>query len=61
MRDDTTLQYVRDCCENESFSYAFTDYSNYENVKDKKFHRLRLAYLEAGKALAKYLGVEIGG
>ena len=60
-RDCTTLEYVRFCCESESFPYAFTSYSNFEEVKDEEFHRLRLAYLEAGQALAAYLGVEVGG
>lgn len=60
-RDRTTLEYVRFCCENECFPFAFTDYSDFKEVKDEEFHRLRLAYLEAGKALAGYLGVEVGG
>lgn len=57
-RDCSTLQYVRDCVENEAFDYAFVDYSHFEEVKDEEFHRLRQAYLEARKALAAYLGVE---
>lgn len=60
-RDRTTLDYVGECCDSKGFPFAFTDYSDFLEVKDEEFHRLRIAYLEAGKALAAYLGVEVGG
>jgi hypothetical protein len=53
------LDYVRGCIDNESFDYAFVHYSHFENINDQEFHRLREAYLKAGKELAEYLGVDI--
>jgi hypothetical protein len=41
---------------NEGFHYCFTNFSFYPEIKDPEFHRLREAYLEAAKALAKYVG-----
>jgi hypothetical protein len=50
-------KYVSACIENESFDYAFHDYSDFvDKVQDAEFHRLRLAYLEARRQLAKYIG-----
>ena len=54
------MEYVRSKVDNEGFDYAFIHYSNYEDIKDKKFHELRLAYIKAAKDLSKYLGVEEG-
>lgn len=41
--------------ESEGFEYAFVHYSNYDDIKDSQFHRLRKAFLEARKDLADYL------
>ena len=49
---------VIDTIENEGFDYAFTSYSNFETVKDEKFHELRRAFLKAREELQEYLGVE---
>lgn len=49
------LRYVRDTIENEGFHYAFVNYSDFEQVKDRKFHSLRRAYEKAAKALAEYI------
>lgn len=40
----------------EGFDYAFTSYSTFEKIKDKKFHELREAYVAAQEALANYIG-----
>lgn len=45
-------QRVRNIVENEGFAYAFVDYSDFEEIKDEEFHKRRLAYVEAHKALA---------
>jgi len=55
MRDNSTLQYVRDCMENEGTSNAFTCYSDFPEVQDEEFHRLRRAYLEAYNAIETYV------
>jgi hypothetical protein len=46
---------VRAKMENEGFHYCFKHYSRFEEIKDEKFHELRLAYLEAADALKKYI------
>ena len=52
------LNYIRDTVENEGFHYAFIHYSDFEEVKDKKFHQLRKAFVAANLALAEYIGTE---
>lgn len=52
------LSYVRDTIEQEGFAYAFTGYSDFAEIKDKEFHALRMAYVEAAEKLADYLGIE---
>lgn len=44
--------------ENEGFDYAFCYYSNFEEIKDAKFHRLRKKYVEAARLLRDYIGLE---
>jgi hypothetical protein len=51
-------EHIQECCEAEGFSYAFIHWSDFKKVKDPKFHELRLAYVEAAKALGKYVGYE---
>lgn len=53
--DPTSLAHVRATVENEGFDYAFRSYSDFHEVKDKKFHKLREAYLAAAKALEDYI------
>lgn len=52
------LDYVRAKVDAEGFEYAFVNYSDFADVKDEEFHRLREAYLAAGKALAEYIGAD---
>ena len=49
------LQEVRDRVDQEGFDYAFRSYSDFKEVKDEEFHRLRTAYVEAANALDEYL------
>ena len=58
MSDITTLQDVADVVELEGFDYAFYGYSEFEEVDDKEFHRLRENYLAARQALADYVGCD---
>lgn len=55
---ESTLRYVADKVEHEGFHYAFRSYSNFKEVKDEEFHKLRVAYLDAAKALADYIEVD---
>ncbi len=41
--------------ENEGFDYAFVNYSNFYEIKDKKFHSLRENYLKVQKELYDYI------
>jgi hypothetical protein len=47
---------VRFVIDNEGFDYAFRNYSDFPEIKDKKFHVLRKAYVLAAEALANYVG-----
>lgn len=52
------LDYIRDTVENEGFEYAFVHYSDFKEVKDEEFHKLRKAYADAYAALSEYLHIE---
>ncbi len=39
----------------EGIHYCFDGYSNWEEIKDPEFHRLRLSYLEAVEAITNYV------
>ncbi len=51
-------QYVHDTIDNEGFHYAFVHYSDFEEIADPEFHRLREEYKKASRALADYLKVQ---
>lgn len=50
-----TLLDVVECVEQEGFDYTFRSYSEFPDVKDRKFHKLRKAYVEAAEKLEDYL------
>lgn len=50
------LEYVKDTIECEGFDYAFVDYSDFSEVKDEEFHKLREAYMKAAEELREYVG-----
>jgi hypothetical protein len=56
--EDEQLQFVKDCVEAEGFDYAFAFYSDFKQVKDEEFHRLRNEYLAAREALSDYIDAE---
>lgn len=39
----------------EGFDYCFRYYSDFDEIKDKKFHNLRLAYIKAAEDLEQYV------
>ncbi len=51
-------EYLQERVENEGFDYCFVHYSDFEEIKDKKFHELREAYCKAQEALAEYLDID---
>ena len=42
--------------DNEGFDYAFCDYSNFEEIKDAEFHKVREKYVGAAKELKAIIG-----
>jgi len=40
----------------DGFDHTFRYYSNFKEVKDEKFHKLREAYLKAAEELTEYIG-----
>lgn len=58
MPNRSKMSYVRATVDNEGFDYAFRNYSDFEEIKDEKFHELRKAYVVAAKALAEYTGCD---
>lgn len=57
-REDDELGEVIDAVEFEGFDYAFRHWSSFKDVKDKRFHELRDAYVKAANELAAYCGIE---
>ena len=49
------LNYVRTKMDAEGFDYCFRSYSNFEEVPDEDFHKLRKAYIASAEALEKYV------
>ena len=39
----------------EGFDYCFRHYSSFEEIKDEKFHELRLKYIQIAEELEKYV------
>jgi sugar phosphate isomerase/epimerase len=54
----TDIDYVRSKISNEGFTYTFHGYSDFLDIKDEEFHKLRKEYIEAAKKLAQYLNIE---
>jgi hypothetical protein len=52
------MEYIRDHAENEGFDYCFTGYSDFLDIKDEEFHKLRVAYVKAAEELKGYLGIK---
>lgn len=51
--------YVQDAVEAEGFGYAFLHYSDFQEIKDGEFHKLRENFEEAAHALADYIDVTV--
>lgn len=51
-------EYVNSTINKEGFDYCFVHYAGFEEISDKKFHELRLAYLKAEEELREYLNYE---
>lgn len=47
--------------EHEGFHYCFDSYSNFDEIEDIEFHRLREAYLKTSRDLESYLEAMVKG
>jgi len=54
--DKHQIEAVLDVVEQEGFDYAFVEYSNFEDIENEEFHKIRKAYLEARDKLGKLIG-----
>lgn len=50
-----TLDLLKSKIDSEGFHGCFVDYSNWQEIKDAKFHELRRRYADAAKELEHYL------
>jgi len=46
---------VRYRMDNEGIDYCFEHYSSFEEIKDEKFHKLRLQFLKSLKEIQNYV------
>lgn len=44
--------------DNEGFDYAFAYYSDFEEIEDDEFHKLRNEFLNSRQKLMDYIGYE---
>ena len=51
-----SVQYRMD---DEGFDYCFENYSNWDEIKDEEFHRLRLGFLQSMKELREYIDSKV--
>ena len=51
-----SVQYRMD---EEGFNYCFESYSNWGEIKDEKFHELRLAFLLSVEELREYINTQV--
>jgi hypothetical protein len=51
-----SVQYRMD---EEGFDYCFESYSNWDEIKDEEFHRLRLGFLQSMKELREYIDTKV--
>jgi len=42
----------------EGFDYCFRHYSSFEEIKDEKFHELRLKYIQIAEELENYVNTQ---
>ena len=48
-------EYLNSKMKNEGFHYCFKHYSDFKEIEDVEFHKLRLEYLESADKLEKYI------
>jgi len=51
-------EYVSNTIDNEGFDYAFMSYSDFSDIEDEEFHKLRRMYLNVVDAMNKLLTIK---
>lgn len=51
-------EYVKSTIDSEGLCYAFEDYSDFDEIKDEEFHKLRLELLQSIKKIKDYIEYE---
>ena len=51
-----SVQYRMD---EEGFDYCFESYSDWDEIKDEEFHRLRLGFLQSMEDLRRYIDKKV--
>lgn len=51
--------YMESVIRKEGFHYAFTGYSDFDDIQDETFHEFRKKYLEALEKFAKYMELDV--
>ena len=57
-RDYSKVKYVQFKLQQEDFLHLFENYSSFEAIKDKTFHRKRLKFLKAKEELDEYISMK---
>jgi len=52
------LTYLNAKMRDEGFDYCFRHYSSFEEIKDEKFHELRLKYIQIAEELENYVNTQ---
>jgi len=55
------VNYIQETIANEGIDYGLNDYTDFEEVKDKRFHNLLQDYRESRKDLLAYVGLDEEG
>ena len=55
LNDIEDWQFVQYRMKEEGFHYCFKHYSNFNEIKDVEFHKLRLKYLKSAELLENYI------
>ena len=54
-----SFESVRYRIREEGLDYCFKHYSDFENIEDKAFHKLRKAYIKANEEIQEYINERI--
>lgn len=53
------FEFLKSKIRDEGFHYCFTHYSNFKEIQDEEFHKLREEYLLSSKRLMAYVDTKL--